>query len=67
MKYKCGVFMYDLPKSCCVFCQNAEVLWDFTNGIYAIFCPKNKKIDNKTFLKGCYKRIPYPEGTDFSK
>lgn len=66
MKYKCGVFIYDLPKTCCVFCQKAEVMWDFTHGIYMVLCPKHK-VDMKQFLKGCSNRIPYPEGTDFIK
>ena len=25
MKYQCGPFIYDLPKTSCVFCQNSDV------------------------------------------
>ena len=64
MKYRCGVFMYDLPEKCCVFCKKAEVMWDFTHGIYMVLCPEHK-VTMKNFLKGCSKRISYPKGTDF--
>lgn len=65
MKYQCGPFIYDLPKTSCVFCQNAEVFWDYSNGIYLIYCPENT-IDDEIWIKGCDNRKPYPEGTEFT-
>ena len=64
MKYQCGIFIYDLPETSCVFCQNADVFWDYTNGIYLVLCP-NKSIDNTIWIKGCDKRKAFPEGTSF--
>lgn len=64
MKYQCGPFIYDLPESSCVFCQNADVIWDYSNGIYFITCPY-KSINNNLWIKGCDSRKPYPEGTSF--
>lgn len=66
MKYKCGLYIYDLPETSCVFCQNAEIMWDYTNGIYMILCPKHK-VDTIRMIRGCDNKIPYPEGTEFSK
>ena len=40
-QYKCGPFTYKLDDTACVFCEHCEdVLWDYTNGIYSIFCEK---------------------------
>lgn len=64
MEYQCGPLIYDLPETCCVFCQNADVFWDYSNGIYMILCPY-KSIDTKTWIKGCDNRKAYPEGTSF--
>lgn len=65
MKYQCGLFIYDLPETSCVFCQNADVFWDYSEGMYLILCP-NRSIDNELSLKGCDDRKPFPEGTLFT-
>ena len=67
MKYRVACFTYDLPESSCVFCQKAELRWDFSGGIYMVLCPEYKIISKQRFIEGCNKRIPYPEGTDFTK
>lgn len=64
MKYECGPFIYDLPKTSCVFCQNADIYYDYSGGIYLILCPV-KTIKGHIWLKGCEKRNPFPEGTEF--
>lgn len=52
--YKCGVFTYNFPDSCCVFCKHAEVFWDYTNGIYMCLCDNGHKIDSiAKLVKGC--------------
>lgn len=66
MKYQCGPFIYDLPKTSCVFCQNADIYWDYSGGMYLILCPYHK-IEEKIWIKGCDdKRKPYPENTEFT-
>lgn len=40
MKYRVACFTYDLPESSCVFCQKAELMWDFSGGIYMVLCPE---------------------------
>lgn len=43
MKYECGPFKYDLPDHACVFCKHCtDVFWDYSNGIYNLFCDKYK-------------------------
>ena len=64
MKYQCGPFIYDLPEKACVFCQNADIYWDFS-GIYMISCPEHE-VDEHIALNGCDKRKDYPEGTKFT-
>ena len=65
MKYQCGPFIYDLPETSCSFCQEADIFWDYSNGIYMIVCPHHR-IDTKRWVKGCEdKRKPFPEGTEF--
>jgi len=66
MKYQCGLFIYDLPETSCVFCQNADVMWDYSNGIYLVICPHHK-INDEVWIKGCDdKHNPYPDGTEFT-
>lgn len=53
-KYKCGLFTYDFPDSCCVFCTHADIYWDYTNGIYMVTCDRGTNIDSiETLVKGC--------------
>lgn len=40
MKYECGPFIYDLPETSCVFCDHADIFWDYTHGIHTIICDK---------------------------
>lgn len=65
MKYQCGPFIYDLPITACVFCQNADIYWDYSSGIYMISCPEHE-VDKHIALHGCDKRKDYPEGTKFT-
>lgn len=64
MKYQCGPFIYDLPETACAFCQEAHILWDYSNGMYMINCPHNI-VNDEIFVKGCDNRKPFPEGTEF--
>ena len=61
MKYRCGPFIYDLPRTACVFCEKADIFWDYSSGIYMILCPE-REVDKHTTLVGCNKRKDYPSG-----
>ena len=38
-EYTCGLWKYKLPAHACVFCAHCtDVFWDFSHGLYAIFC-----------------------------
>lgn len=45
--YICGPFKYTLPETACVFCCHADILWDFSNGIYCIICDKDTSMPSK--------------------
>lgn len=62
MKYECGPFIYDLPKTSCVFCQHADILWDYTHGIYTIWCEEGHDVTSLLKMaKGCKSRKEYED------
>ena len=66
MKYRVACFMYDLPENSCAFCQDAEIFWDFTSGIYMVTCDQGNNVNTERFIKGCNTKRNYPEGTKFT-
>ena len=64
MKYECGPFIYDLPETSCVFCKHADIIWDYTHGIYAIWCDEGYEVtDLGKMAKDCKKREVYEDET----
>lgn len=52
--YKCGPFVYTFPDSCCVFCKHSDIFWDYTHGIYTVWCDRGNQIDSLGKLaQGC--------------